>query len=188
MLVLREIAYCMPTFFFQNVQQFFDYIFNAIYDPKAQLRESAANALRMALVVTSQRETSSQAREGGGHSAWYQQCFRQVVEGLQDNVPSNKDRSVAREDRIHGSLLVLSELLRCSNADWEMVTRELEELSGSCPPEEEERTGYFNMGKVKRQYKVLAGFSRNNTSSNSSIPFNWFGSVMIGKSLYESFN
>ena len=23
-LVLREIAYCMPTFFFQNVQQFFD--------------------------------------------------------------------------------------------------------------------------------------------------------------------
>ena len=65
MLVLREIALCMPTFFFQNVQQFFDYIFNAIYDPKAQLRESAANALRMALVVTSQRETSSQAREGG---------------------------------------------------------------------------------------------------------------------------
>ena len=140
MLVLREIAYCMPTFFFQNVQQFFDYIFNAIYDPKAQLRESAANALRMALVVTSQRETSSQAREGGGHSAWYQQCFTQVVEGLQEVTPS-KDRSVTREDRIHGSLLVLSELLRCSNADWEMVTRELEELSGSCPPAEEESSG-----------------------------------------------
>ena len=122
-MVLREIAYCMPTFFFQNVQQFFDYIFNAIYDPKAQLRESAANALRMALVVTSQRETSSQAREGGGHSAWYLQCFRQVVEGLQEASPPG--RSVPREDRIHGSLLVLSELLRCSNAGWEMVTREL---------------------------------------------------------------
>lgn len=188
-LVLREIAYCMPTFFFQNVQQFFDVIFHAIYDPKPMLRESAANALRMALVVTSQRETSSQSREMGvgGHSSWYQHCFTQVVEGLEDSSPV-KDKSSSREDRIHGSLLVLSELLRCSNAKWELVTRELEELSGSCPPEEEERTGYFNMGKVKRQYKVLAGFSRNNTSSNSSIPFNWFGSVMIGKSLYESFN
>ena len=186
MLVLREIAYCMPTFFFQNVQQFFDVIFHAIYDPKPQLRESASNALRMALVVTSQRETSSQSRERegvGGHSSWYQHCFTQVVEGLDiDNMTPVKERSSSsREDRIHGSLLVLSELLRCSNAKWEIVTRELEELSGSCPPEEEERSGYFSMGKVKRQYKALAGLSRGNTSSSPSIPFNWFGSVMIGR-------
>ena len=32
-----------------------------------------------------------------------------------------------REDKIHGSLLVLSELLRCSNAEWEEINRELEE-------------------------------------------------------------
>lgn len=44
-----------------------------------------------------------------------------------------RERGAAREDRIHGSLLVLSELLRCSNADWEMVNRELEDLSGSSP-------------------------------------------------------
>ena len=56
----------MLTFFFQNVKQFFDVIFHAIYDPKPQLRESAANALRMALVVTSQRETTSHTREGEG--------------------------------------------------------------------------------------------------------------------------
>ena len=188
--MLREIAYCMPTFFFQNVQQFFDVIFHAIYDPKPHLRESAANALRMALVVTSQRETSSQSREGaGGHSSWYQRCFTQVVEGLDDSTPV-KDKSLvaSREERIHGSLLVLSELLRCSNAKWELVTRELEELSGSCPPEEEERTGYFNMGKVKRQYKMLAGISRNNTSSNPTIPFNWFGSVMIGNLFKKHLN
>ena len=180
----------MPTFFFQNVQQFFDVIFHAIYDPKPHLRESAANALRMALVVTSQRETSSQSREGaGGHSSWYQRCFTQVVEGLDDSTPV-KDKSLvaSREERIHGSLLVLSELLRCSNAKWELVTRELEELSGSCPPEEEERTGYFNMGKVKRQYKMLAGISRNNTSSNPTIPFNWFGSVMIGNLFKKHLN
>lgn len=188
MLVLREIAYCMPTFFFQNVQQFFDVIFHAIYDPKPQLRESAANALRMALVVTSQRETSSQGREGssssggaGGHSSWYQHCFNQVVDGLEDMSPVRDRGMASREDRIHGSLLVLSELLRCSHANWEMVTRELEELSGSCPPEEDDRAGYFSMGKVKRQYKVFAGFNRNNSTSNPSIPFNWFGSVMVGR-------
>ena len=166
-LVLREIAFCMPTFFFQNVQQFFDVIFHAIYDPKPQLRESAANALRMALVVTSQRETSSQTREGvGGHSSWYQHCFMQVVEGLEDTTPA-KDRGYGREDRIHGSLLVLSELLRCSNANWEMVTRELEELSGACPPEEEDRSSYFSMGKMKRQYKV--GMSDLTACSNRSV-------------------
>jgi len=37
-LVLREIACCMPTFFFQNVSQFFDVIFNAINDSRPSLR------------------------------------------------------------------------------------------------------------------------------------------------------
>ena len=33
-----------------------------------------------------------------------------------------------REDRMHGALLVMAELLRCANADWERINRELEEL------------------------------------------------------------
>ena len=37
-----------------------------------------------------------------------------------------------------------------------------------------------DMGKVKRQYKMLEGLSSNNTSSIPTIPFNWFRSVMIG--------
>jgi hypothetical protein len=37
-LVLREIACCMPTFFFQNVSQFFDVIFSAVWDPRPVLR------------------------------------------------------------------------------------------------------------------------------------------------------
>ena len=32
-----------------------------------------------------------------------------------------------REDRVHGGLLVMAELLRCANADWERVNRELED-------------------------------------------------------------
>ena len=33
-LVLRELAESTPTFFFQQVQSFFDNIFNAVRDPK----------------------------------------------------------------------------------------------------------------------------------------------------------
>ena len=61
-LVLREIASCMPTFFFQNVGIFFDVIFNPIRDPRPTLRESAVYALRAALIVTTQRETAKQSK------------------------------------------------------------------------------------------------------------------------------
>ena len=37
MLVLRELATCTPTFFFQQVQQFFDVIFAAVRDPKVNI-------------------------------------------------------------------------------------------------------------------------------------------------------
>ena len=72
----------------------------------------------------------------------------QVIDGLEDTTPVRDRNSATREDKIHGSLLVLSELLRCSNAGWEMVTREIEELSGACPSEEEEGTRHLAGGKV----------------------------------------
>ena len=37
-LVLRELAINSPTFFFQQVQQFFDCIFNALRDPKVWIK------------------------------------------------------------------------------------------------------------------------------------------------------
>ena len=54
---MRELALSMPTFFFQQVQTFFDVIFYAVRDSKPMIREGAVAALRSALVVTSQRET-----------------------------------------------------------------------------------------------------------------------------------
>merc|ERR1719167_1769241 len=131
----------------------------------------------MALMVTAQRETSSQARGGGGHQVWYNNCFNEAIAGLTED---GSVKGSQREDRIHGSLLVLSELLRCSNADWEMINRELEELSGSSPPVDEQRPGYFSMGAVKKQYKALAG-SKRSTTTTPAIPFNWFGSVAVGR-------
>lgn len=46
-----------PTFFFQQVQPFFDNIFYAVWDPKQAIREGAVSALRACLILTTQRET-----------------------------------------------------------------------------------------------------------------------------------
>ena len=136
-LVLREIACCMPTFFFQNVSTFYDVIFNAVWDSRIDLRESAVHALRAGLVVTVQRESAKQAKHL--HQSWYKTCYTAVTGGLPkpdaiSNDPQYTNRSPAsrflsnqREDRIHGSLLVLSELLRCSNGAWERANSDIEE-------------------------------------------------------------
>ena len=45
-LVLRELALSSPTFFFQQVQTFFDVVFCAVRDPKPIIREGAVTSLR----------------------------------------------------------------------------------------------------------------------------------------------
>lgn len=112
-LVLRELAVSMPTYFFQQVTPFFELIFNAIRDPKPVIREGAVEALRAALVVTAQRETAKQMHK----SQWYKQCYDEIVTGFEEIY--TRERGVNRDDRIHGSLLILNELLRCSNIQWE---------------------------------------------------------------------
>lgn len=43
-IILRELAVAMPTFFYQQVSIFFDNIFYAIRDPKPLIREGAGQA------------------------------------------------------------------------------------------------------------------------------------------------
>lgn len=117
-LILREIAYSMPTFFFQNVGKFFNVIFNAVFDHKLMLRESSVNALRAGLVVTAQRETSKQSRHL--HQSWYKHCFESAMSGFDP-------RDTPMDRKVHGSILVLAELFRCSNGEWERTTRDIEE-------------------------------------------------------------
>lgn len=114
-LVLRELAVAMPTFFYQQVSGFFEHIFNAVRDPKSIIREGAGQALRAALVVTSQRESAKQLLN---KPMWYQQCFDQALLGFSEVVPL-REKGVTKEDRVHGALIVLDELLRCSNIAWE---------------------------------------------------------------------
>jgi len=39
------------------------------------------------------------------------------MNGIDDSI--NKEKGIVRDDKIHGSLLVLNELLRVSNVNWE---------------------------------------------------------------------
>lgn len=64
---MREIATMVPTLFFQHAAQFFDLVLNVTHDPKPNIRDGAVEALRAALVVTAQRETSKQTQK----SQWY---------------------------------------------------------------------------------------------------------------------
>ena len=219
-LVLREIACCMPTFFFQNVSQFYDVIFNAVWDPRIDLRESAVHALRAGLIVTVQRESAKQAKHQ--HLQWYKTCYTAVIDGLPKlDTPSSElqqsTRSPAsgnrgannliRDNKIHGSLLVLAELLRCSNGEWERQNSSIEKdiiqgdqfqvpstassnsLSGtpisSFASYPDKLKGGLNA--VKKYYQ--SGFSRQSRCSSDStymganrnvvtpIPFNWFGPI-----------
>ena len=103
-LVLREIAFSMPTFFFQviytvhtfqaevlrrvddvpishssqNVNNFFRVIFSGIADPNQLLREASVNTLRAALVLVAQRETTRQSRNSQ-HNAWYEHVYNLFI-------------------------------------------------------------------------------------------------------------
>lgn len=112
-LILKEFAIAMPTYFFQQINTFFDHILLAIRDPKSQVREAAAKAMRAAFVVTAQRENSKQSHK----AHWYIQCYEEAMTSFSDAV--NRDRHLNRDDHDHGSLLIFNELLRISNSSWE---------------------------------------------------------------------
>ncbi|KAF5280820.1 hypothetical protein FQR65_LT14927 [Abscondita terminalis] len=116
-LVLRELALTMPTYFYQQVSPFFELIFCAVRDPKSKIREASAQALRAALVVTAQREFARQTAK----PQWYKQCYDETVELLK------VEKNTTKDDRIHGALLVLNELMRCSNLAWERQYTSLKE-------------------------------------------------------------
>ncbi|XP_063386567.1 serine/threonine-protein kinase mTOR [Cydia fagiglandana] len=113
-LLLKEMAIAMPTYFYQQVSGFFDHILVALKDPKPQIREAAAKALRAGLVVTTQRES---AKQSTAKPQWYMQCYEEAMLSFEE-IPT-KEKGITKEDRVHGGLLILNELLRCSNAAWE---------------------------------------------------------------------
>nr|QHX41461.1 serine/threonine-protein kinase mTOR [Halisarca dujardinii] len=109
-LVLRELAVYSPTLFYQSIQQFFENIFGVVRDQKAAIREKAVLALRASLRLLAERES----KEMLNHS-YYRQTYDEAMRGVEEAPPPKEKGSAAgKDDRVHGSLLTIRELLLVS--------------------------------------------------------------------------
>ena len=93
-LMIRELAKGSPTLLYGFVPQIFELIWVALRDPKVLIRESAADAVRECFEIIAARDT--QVRQ-----MWFARIYEEALVGLKSN----------NVDWIHGSLLVLKELL-----------------------------------------------------------------------------
>nr|CAH7722994.1 unnamed protein product [Callosobruchus chinensis] len=137
-LVLRELANTMPTYFYQHVSQFFELIINAVQDPKIAVREGAVEALRAALVVTAQREIGKQRVN------WYKQCYDDSGKLLL----AEKGEKL-KDERIHAFLLIQNELLHLANASWE---RKYNALFESTDPKRSTEGEHFSFNRPPFMY------------------------------------
>ena len=94
--ILRELAENAPTVFNVHVSLFIGAVWGGLRDPSPEVRGAALGALRACLVVVEQRETRYRVK-------WYYELFEETKRGA---------RRGAGSDSIHGSLLVIGELLR----------------------------------------------------------------------------
>ncbi|PHT26430.1 Serine/threonine-protein kinase TOR [Capsicum baccatum] len=99
-LILKEMAENASTVFNVHVPEFVDAIWVALRDPTLVVQEKAIEALSACLRVIEKRETR------------YYQMFKATQDGLERNAPVRS---------IHGSLLVVGELLR--NTEEFMMSR-----------------------------------------------------------------
>ncbi|UYV65261.1 MTOR [Cordylochernes scorpioides] len=150
-LVLRELAMATPTLFFQNMQLFFEYIFNVVRDPKPMVRDSAVGALRAALVVCAQRENKELQEP-----LWYRYAYEEAEKGFEEVVV--REKGINKDDRIHGSLLIFNELLRAGNLEAEKIRQELEDITHQHTAYQEHSARHhllLGSGSLTRGFKAL---------------------------------
>ena len=98
-LLIREMAKNSPTLVYGFIPQIFELIWNAIRDPKENIRRAAAESVSACFGVMVARDSAFQAQ-------WFQKIYTRALDGL---------RSTTNVDDIHGSLLILKELLQQGN-------------------------------------------------------------------------
>lgn len=79
---------------------------------QALIRERAVSALRACLRLTAQRET----KEAINNTRSYQRAYDEAISGLGEGSSRDKGINLSRDDRIHGSLLIINELIM--NSAW----------------------------------------------------------------------
>jgi len=98
-LLIREMARNSPTLVYGFIPQIFDLIWNALRDPKETIRRAAAESVSACFSVMVARDAQFQAQ-------WFAKIYAKALDGL---------RSTTSLDDIHGSLLILKELLQQGN-------------------------------------------------------------------------
>jgi hypothetical protein len=91
--VLQQLAKNARTVFFARIHEFFDLIWAPIWDQREPIRLAASRALSACLAVL---------RERTYHLQWYCLIYDQLQDGLMNG----------SEEFVHGSILVLTEVLR----------------------------------------------------------------------------
>lgn len=123
-LSLIELAISAPTYFSSHICSVIDALFVPLRDPKAAIREAAVNALRAALSVVASKETKE--TKESPNPPWYKVCYDKAMKDVYDDAPYTSKEREQRENRIHGTLLTLNELFRCSNQVAEKIRQEIE--------------------------------------------------------------
>ncbi|OQR67589.1 serine/threonine-protein kinase mTOR-like [Tropilaelaps mercedesae] len=155
-LVLKELATVNPTFFSKFLGRFFETIFLPIEYPQTELRQSSVQALSAIFRIIVHREPRERQP-----LPYYDHCLGRVLDALADASPS-KDavgqagKSLNRENLIHGNLLVLNELFRFSNLEWEQKMNRVEDIVSNSPvicKRDRDRDKENNLNRFVLKYK-----------------------------------
>lgn len=93
-LIIRDLAKGSPTLLYGFVPQIFELVWVALRDPKVLIRETAAEAVSECFHIIASRDTSVKQQ-------WFSRIYEESLQGLKSS----------NVDSIHGSLLILTELL-----------------------------------------------------------------------------
>lgn len=110
-LVLKELAQNAPILIYAYVPQILNLIWVVLKDPKVVIREGAADALSVCLVLIQQRESHSR-------NTWYSKILDETQKGLK----------YGSSDAVHGCLLVIRELLLHTGKFMDKYYKEITEI------------------------------------------------------------
>lgn len=94
-LIIRELAKSSPTLLYPFLPRIFDCIWVALHDLKVLIRETSAEAVETCFEIIS-------ARDANLRQQWFVRMYNEALKGLKAN----------NIEFVHGSLLVIKELLR----------------------------------------------------------------------------
>uniref|UniRef100_A0A1I8GEY4 Serine/threonine-protein kinase TOR n=1 Tax=Macrostomum lignano TaxID=282301 RepID=A0A1I8GEY4_9PLAT len=130
--LMREFAKKCPTVVYQSIETVFGILFSGLRDSKQAVREAAASGFRACLRITADREVTRKGARSRELPSYYQKMFSTIIEAHEDSEATKKNR-LSKEDFVHGSLLLLNELLVASNADAERVRQAVLRASAQTP-------------------------------------------------------